>query len=1750
MPKIITVTVTDSNDAPSLSSSVAFNSFLENTSVGTTIATATATDPENNTLSYSLSGTGSDKFSVDSNGNVTLASALDYETATSYAINLNVSDGTNSVTDVLNINVGNVSEFSYSGSLVSGTQAENISTGTVILNSSVSGAEGTVSYSLSDPDNKFAINSSTGEVTLANALDYEVKTSHSFTVSVTDGSSTTSNTFSLSLSDVSFGSLVAALASSSFSESASVGTAVSSVSSIEADGSPTYSITAGNGASKFTVNSSTGAITTAAALDFETAKSYDLTLTASLGGQTTSTTVTVPVQNVEDFESLGIRYNPNHSGSVSTTGAWLQTASPNTNMQEEQGLKADQAAANNKEGLLANTSGYFVSLVDGDGQYGASITYDRLDFNYKIPICSSCTYGKQFYTPSQDNFETSNDEAKFVWYDFDMGTPNDINYDENEVINAGAYFSRDSVGSAKYPFWWMMTDKAAVSTTHWPLTEPEIHDWSSIKLLCIGLAYQYCSNQLTQAGNGLEDISVTSLSPLAYDQLEDISNLSQYNIIVDTDYYYRSAAEHEEDKDDFVDWMKLDSSILYIKIYSESPYASSYGLTTGTQSWVQAIGGDFTVSSSNHTGSGGWRSMGGTLTNDKLHRSFNDIRLGVNTPGKGITSITNGIPMFCNSNTITGSGFSEPCITAYFNNDDLDSGVKADLFIIGDSHSIFGVSNSSHTGQDNETIVKKLIFGALDRTQTTYTTYEDQINIGTEAYTDSQFNAFTNNGTTKRVVAFAPIPIEVTDQQSANVTYSNYFYPNFVPVINTTVDTTLERQYRRGSGMRFYTTTNYCEALGLSESECGYGDYKWMEQALEDPDSSGNGADIKGGRFQAFYNEDRWVQDDLHLGSSLWYQVLNPNGKGVGIHAQFILQDCNNGRTNTCGGYEGMASTGKREYQQTFFSVSIGTLDKRSSDTTRYSAGDTGYAFSGGTYFSHEWGTADTDHDEKNKLLSGYIPMECVSSFNSGCLFASEAQWDSSASNRPIGMMMTNSDPYKKSDMTLGVLMDGYRDTSPFMTAPPMNQMMISQRIASSTSNVISGAPITDSYYGPWNNQGWSLYHDEAVSTYSPAMSSIPHIIAVSARVPSLNTTIWYQTGTSYQWTMKVNSSGYLDLTAWHGSHNKGFTFTASDNQLSVDTDYGFIFEYVGGSCSNNCDASSLFTVKVVNMSTGAVSTPNGSWSYTQHNNLGSSVLSGSGDLYFLSCSDETDCRMYGAVVTTFDTSAQPNDTELAMMVRDPVTWLETYKVGQSYLSTTNQTLSNFTLCHELACGDDTSALESSYATQVWLMGSGDPEKVDWLNNANVRDGLRVHNYVRLFYDQEPDTRTSLTNSAYDRDGMDYSRKNNLVANTSAITKSDYKSLSDFRSSDFYASTASSYSGFFSGILEFYVSGSQTGTGTNIIPMSSLRSSSTLATFTFDSTNDDVQIVAPMKVAAFPTNYHTSDWEQNGYAISNLNDKTITLKFGDADNTASKSAYLSHEVFGAEIQDDGAQIDGSSGGLGNLAGVMVSYNTLEEKQRNLFDDGSEDSSLGSGALTAREMPNTDYSTWGLWAMGANDIIDDNTQSADNQAQVHLGTWVAGELVDQSEIPSSGTASMKGAAVFRVASRYGETVLDRTQKYVTTANVDASFSWGSGSYTGNIAFSGFDHSNEIVSNAGFASFNIAISGSGNTYSGNSTTSISNGWSGGASLVGALYGGSSVDESGGQVNVQLYKSNSNLYGSNANDFYVAEGVYLID
>ena len=89
----------------------------------------------------------------------------------------------------------------------------------------------------------------------------------------------------------------------------------------------------------------------------------------------------------------------------------------------------------------------------------------------------------------------------------------------------------------------------------------------------------------------------------------------------------------------------------------------------------------------------------------------------------------------------------------------------------------------------------------------------------------------------------------------------------------------------------------------------------------------------------------------------------------------------------------------------------------------------------------------------------------------------------------------------------------------------------------------------------------------------------------------------------------------------------------------------------------------------------------------------------------------------------------------------------------------------------------------------------------------------------------------------------------------------------------------------------------------------------------------------------------------------------------------------------------------------------------------------------------------------------------------------------------------------------------------------------------------------DDGNTMVENAGLGSCSVAMSGTDHTYKGNASDSLDNAWLGGASVAGALDWDTSPDESGGRVNVNLYKSGS-TGTAGANDFYFAEGIYLVD
>ena len=139
-------------------------------------------------------------------------------------------------------------------------------------------------------------------------------------------------------------------------------------------------------------------------------------------------------------------------------------------------------------------------------------------------------------------------------------------------------------------------------------------------------------------------------------------------------------------------------------------------------------------------------------------------------------------------------------------------------------------------------------------------------------------------------------------------------------------------------------------------------------------------------------------------GGGQW-QVLNDNGIGVGLYAQISVVHSSN--TN-------------RDDQQSLLNVVITQVDHRSNDTTRYSVGDTGMGMDG----YHYWSFQDDTSSNSRGIHYGVGPIECATATEAGCFFGGEQKRYYS-----VGAMLTSSDPYKSSAMTLAVSYDSREDS-------------------------------------------------------------------------------------------------------------------------------------------------------------------------------------------------------------------------------------------------------------------------------------------------------------------------------------------------------------------------------------------------------------------------------------------------------------------------------------------------------------------------------------------------------------------------------------------------------------------------------------------------------------------------------------------------------------------------------------------------
>ena len=198
----VTINVTDvggnTNNAPTFTDGTSTTrTIAENTASGQNIGTPiAATDADNDTLTYTLSGTDASSFSiVSTTGQLQTNAALDYETKNVYSVTISVSDGNGgSASIAVTINVTDVNEnrapVFTDGATATRTIAENTASGQNIGTAiaATDADNDTLTYTLSGTDAAvFSIVSTTGQLQTNAALDYETKASYSVTVSVADG---------------------------------------------------------------------------------------------------------------------------------------------------------------------------------------------------------------------------------------------------------------------------------------------------------------------------------------------------------------------------------------------------------------------------------------------------------------------------------------------------------------------------------------------------------------------------------------------------------------------------------------------------------------------------------------------------------------------------------------------------------------------------------------------------------------------------------------------------------------------------------------------------------------------------------------------------------------------------------------------------------------------------------------------------------------------------------------------------------------------------------------------------------------------------------------------------------------------------------------------------------------------------------------------------------------------------------------------------------------------------------------------------------------------------------------------------------------------------------------------------------------------------------------------------------------------------------------------------------------------------
>ncbi|MBF0371091.1 MAG: cadherin domain-containing protein [Magnetococcales bacterium] len=300
----------------------------------------TGSDVDGDALTYTITGGNGDGiFTIDADtGQITIAdnSNLDYSTTSQYLLTVEASDGTATDTATVSVDIGNINTapvYEDATLSVRESASDGDAVGSPVTATDVDGDTLTYSITAGNDDAIFAIDESSGQITIAdnNHLDYEDERSHTLTVEASDGTATDTATVTIGVTNVNDNTPSISDATLSVDEDAADGDLVGSpVTGSDADGnSLSYSITSGNTDAIFTIDSSSGQISIDdnTNLDYSTTDQYTLTVEASDGSRSDTATVTVDIGDVTSV-TLDVDDNaPAEAGGVATVTATLDAVS-------------------------------------------------------------------------------------------------------------------------------------------------------------------------------------------------------------------------------------------------------------------------------------------------------------------------------------------------------------------------------------------------------------------------------------------------------------------------------------------------------------------------------------------------------------------------------------------------------------------------------------------------------------------------------------------------------------------------------------------------------------------------------------------------------------------------------------------------------------------------------------------------------------------------------------------------------------------------------------------------------------------------------------------------------------------------------------------------------------------------------------------------------------------------------------------------------------------------------------------------------------------------------------------------------------------------------------------------------------------------------------------------------------------------------------------------------------------------------